>query len=77
MDSQPRGTLETLTAAGTALASLDLVPPPEPGRASEALGAAGTALMELVASPEPHVAPDYADERSRTSLAALMQGLCP
>ena len=51
MDVQPPETLETLTAAGTALASVDLVPPPEPDQASEPLGAAGTALMELVAPP--------------------------
>lgn len=77
VDAQPPDTLETLTAAGTALASVDLVPPPEPDRACEPLGAASTALMELVASPEPHVAPEYATERSRTSMAALTQGLCP
>ena len=77
VDAQPPDTLETLTAAGTALASVDLVPPPEPDEASEPLGAAGAALMELVASPEPHLAPEYVLERSRTSMAALTQGLCP
>lgn len=77
MDAQPPDTLETLTAAGTALASVDLVPPPEPDQAPKPLGVAGTALMELVASTEPHLAPEYARERSRTSMAALTQGLCP
>ena len=77
MDAQPADTLETLTAAGTALASVDLVPPPEPDQAPEPFGAAGAALMELVGPAEPHPAPDYARERSRTSMAALTQGLCP
>ena len=77
MDAQQPDTLETLTAAGTALASVDLVPPPQPNQASAALGAAGAAFMDLDISLDPDSGPDCTREGSRTPMHAFTQGLCP